>query len=112
MGKTNEFSDHNIIDTFCDFFQQHGKFRSSKDLIVFSKPEKPYLIKTNKVISTNQLYEKFSSTEARGLVSNQALAALIVYYDGGTEMPRQAILEFLHSMSHQALNKYNYNVFM
>ena len=87
LGETNEFSDHNIIDTFCDFFQQHGKFRSSKDLIVFSKPEIPYFIKTNKVISTNQLYEKFSSTEAHGLVTNQALAALIVYYEGSTEMP-------------------------
>ena len=76
LGETNEFSDHNIIDTFCDFFQQHGKFRSSKDLIVFSKPEIPYFIKTNKVISTNQLYEKFSSRDARGLVSIQSLAAL------------------------------------
>ena len=26
LGETNEFSDHNIIDTFCYFFQQHGGF--------------------------------------------------------------------------------------
>ena len=24
LGETNEFSNHNIIDTFCEFFQQHG----------------------------------------------------------------------------------------
>ena len=58
------------------FFQQHGKFPGSQDLIVVPKPEILYFIKTNKVISTNQLYEKFSSTDARGLVSIQSLAAL------------------------------------
>ena len=54
LGETNDFSDHNIIDTFCDFFQQHGRFTGSEDLIVVPKPEMPYFIKTNKVISTNQ----------------------------------------------------------
>ena len=39
-------------------------------------------MKTNKVISTNQLYEKFGSTVARGLVSIQALPALNIDYGG------------------------------
>ena len=108
LRETNEFSDHNIIDTFCDFSQQHGRFPGSQDLVVVPKPEIPYFIKTNTVISTNQFYEKFSSTAARGLVSIQALA----YYSGSTEISRQALSEFLHNMSHQALNKDNYNVFM
>ena len=108
LRETNEFSDHNIIDTFCDFFQQHGRFPGSQDLVVVPKPEIPYFIKTNTVISTNQFYEKFSSTAARGLVSIQALA----YYSGSTEISRQALSEFLHNMLHQALNKDNYNVFM
>ena len=59
IGKSNKFPDHNIIDTFCDFYQQHGRFPGSQDLIVVPKQEIPYIIKTNKVISTNQLYEKF-----------------------------------------------------
>ena len=29
LGETNEFSDHNIIDNFCDFFQEHGRFPGS-----------------------------------------------------------------------------------
>ena len=66
-------------------FQQHGRFPGSQDLIAVQKPEKPYFIKTNKLISTNQLYEKFSNTDARGLVSIQALAALNIYYSGSTE---------------------------
>ena len=24
LGETNEFTNHNIMDTFCEFFQQHG----------------------------------------------------------------------------------------
>ena len=71
-----------------------------------------YFIKTNKVTSTNQLYEKFRSTGACRLVSIQVLAVLNIYYGGSTEISRQALSEFLHNMSHQALNKDNYNVFM
>ena len=55
LDETNEFSDHNIIDTFCDFFQQHGRFPGFQDLIVAPKPEIPIFVKTDKVISTNQL---------------------------------------------------------
>ena len=76
--------DHYVIDTFCDFFQQHGRFPGSQDFIVVLKPEIPYFIKINKVISTNQMYEKCSRTDARRLVSIQALAALNIYYGGST----------------------------
>ena len=58
------------------------------------------------------MYEKFSSTDARGLVSIQALAALNIYYGGSTEISRKALSEFLHNMSHQTLNKDNYNAFV
>ena len=112
MGETNEFSDHNIIDTFCEFFQQHGRFPGSQELIVVPKPEIPYFIKTDKIISTDQLFEKFSSSDARGLVSVQALAALNTYLGGNAEISRQALTEFLHNMSHQVLNKDNDNVFI
>ena len=112
LGKTNEFSDHNIIDTFGEFFQQHRRFPGSQDLIVVSRPEIPYFIKTDKIISTNQLFEKFSSSDVRGLVSIQALAALNIYLGGNAEISRQALTEFLHNMSHQVLNKDNDNVFI
>ena len=48
----------------------------------------------------------------RGLVSIQALAALNIYLGGNAEISRQALTEFLHNMSHQALNKDNDNVFI
>ena len=112
LGKTNEFSDHNIIDTFGEFFQQHRRFPGSQDLIVVSRPEIPYFIKTDKIISTNQLFEKFSSSDAHVLVSIQALAALNLYLSVNADVSRQALTEFLHNMSHQALNKDNDNVFI
>ena len=40
-----------------------------------------------------------------------ALAALNIYYRGTAEISRQALTEFLHNMSHKALNKDNNNVF-
>ena len=42
-----------LIITTCDFFQQHGRFPGSQDLMVVPKSEIPYFIKTNKVISAN-----------------------------------------------------------
>ena len=48
----------------------------------------------------------------RGLVSIQALATLNIYLGGNAEISRQALTEFLHNMSHQALNKDNDNVFI
>ena len=35
-----------------------------------------------------------------------------MYYGGSREISIQALSEFLHNMSHQALNKDNYNVFI
>ena len=64
IGNTNAFSDHNILETFCDFFQSHGKFPGSQELIIVLRPEIPNSIKTQKIISTNELYQKFSSTDA------------------------------------------------
>ena len=46
------------------------------------------------------------------LVSIQALAALNLYLRVNADVSRQALTEFLHNMSHQALNKDNDNVFI
>ena len=104
LGEKNDFSDHNITNTFCDFFSTTWKISR---LSRFDRSSK-----TNKVISKNQLYEEFSSTDAWVLASIQALAALNMYSSGSSEISRQALTEFLHNMSHQALNKDNYNIFI
>ena len=105
-------SDHNIIDTFCEFFQQHRKFPGSQDFIVAPRPGIPYFIKNDKIISSNQLFEKLSSSDACGLVSIQGLAALNIYLGGNAEISRQALIEFLHNMPNQVLSKDNDNIFI
>ena len=47
-----------------------------------------YFIKPDKIISTNQLFERFCSSDARGLVSFQALAALNIYLVRNAEISR------------------------
>ena len=111
-GETNEFPNRNIIYTFCEFFQQHWRFPGFQDLVVVPKAEVPYFIKASKGISTNQLYEKFISTDYLGLVSIQVLAASNIYNGASTEISRQVLSEFSQNMSNQTLNKDNYNVFM
>ena len=100
LGNTNAFSDHNIIDTFCDFFLNHGRFPGSQELIIVPRPEIENFIKIQKIISTNELYQKFSSTDAQGLVAFQAIAALNIYFGVRLEPSKQALAEFLHNMSH------------
>ena len=78
FGNMNALSDHNILDTFCDFFQNHGRFPGSQELIIVPRPEIPNFYKNSKkTISTNKLYQKFSSTDARGLVVIQIITDLI-----------------------------------
>ena len=45
-------------------------------------------------------------------MSIQALAALNIYLGGDREISRQALTEFLHNISHQALKKDNDNIFI
>ena len=105
LGNTNAFSDHNILDTFCNFFENHGRFPGSQELIIAPRPEIPNFIKTQKIISINELYQKLSSADARGLFAIQAITVLNIYFGGRLEISKQAFAEFLHNMSHQALNK-------
>ena len=112
LGNTNAFSDHNILDTFCNFFENHGRFPGSQELIIAPRPEIPNFIKTQKIISINELYQKLSSADARGLFPIQAITVLNIYFGGRLEISKQAFAEFLHNMSHQALNKDNDLIFM
>ena len=43
----------------------------------------------------------------RGLVAYQGIAVLFIYFGGRLETSKHDFAEFLHNMSHQALNKDN-----
>ena len=80
-------------------------------MIIIPKPAIPEFIKTDEVITPTQLFEKFKASDSRVLVSLQALAALALFLGGDiittTEAASEALMEFLHNMSYQALNNEN-----
>ena len=53
LGNTNAFSGHNILDIFCDFFQKHGRFSGSRELIIVPRSEIPNFIKLRKQFQQN-----------------------------------------------------------
>lgn len=78
------FSDNDSLDIFIDFFQTERRFPRPQDIIIVSKPEIPVSIKTDEIISNQKL-------------------------DGINQVSENALSEFLHNMSHQALNIKNDN---
>ena len=61
------------------------------------------------MISPSRLFERFQWTDARGLVSVQALAALAVSLGqhANDDVAESVMSEFLHKMSHQVLDGQN-----
>ena len=56
------------------------------------------------------LYEDSGSSDAYGLVSTQFLAALNIYIGGAKELSKEAMTEFFHNFSMQALDVENNEV--
>ena len=84
----------------------------SQELIIFRcSLDLKFLIFLNgdEVISPRQLFERFQWTDARGLVSVQALAALAAYLGQhvNDDVAEGVMSEFLHNMSHQVLDGQN-----
>ena len=66
------------------------------------------------MISPTRLFERFQFIGARGFVLVQALAALSLYLGGdeNIDVATEVLTEFLHNMSHQALNGENDEVLL
>ena len=94
------------------FFQNEGRFLGTQNLIILPKPEIPNFLRTNNILSTNNFFKKLSSSDARGLVSINALAALNMYLGGMSTVSKNTMSEFLHNMSYQALNIENDEIFI
>ena len=63
----------------------------------------PSFVKTNEVISPFDFYEKFNSTHC--LVSTQFLAAFNIFIGGNKTISKNAMSEFFHNLSMQALSR-------
>ena len=94
------------------FFQNEGRFLGTQNLIILPKPEIPNFLRTNNILSTNKFLKKFSSSDARGLVSKNALAALNMNLGGMSTVSKNGMSEFLRNISYQALNIKNDKIFI
>ena len=65
----------------------------------------PSFVKANEVISPFDLYEKLNSTTTHELVSTQFLAAFNIFIGGNKTISKNAISEFFHNLSMQALSR-------
>ena len=65
----------------------------------------PPFVKTQTPLSPIDLYQNFKATDARVLVSIQALTALNIHSGGDKTISKKAYSEFLHDLSFQTLSK-------
>ena len=107
-----EHNQDKIMSAYSYFYHALGRFPGKLDLIIIPRSDVPTFIKTDEVISPNQICAKFRGTDARGLVSVQVLTALNIFLGGDTELSGKTMTEFLHNMSMQALNRENDSIFL
>ena len=100
------------MNAYSYFYHRLGRFPGTLDLIIIPKLDIPHFIKTDEIISPNQLCEKFKGSDANGLASVQVLAALNIYLGGDVELSRETTMEFLHNLSMQVLRRENGNTLL
>ena len=75
-------------------FFDKGRFPESQELVILPQPKIPDFVRTQIALSPIDLYQKFSSTNAKALVSIQAFAALNFYIGGDKDIPREVMKNF------------------
>ena len=90
-----------FLDRWCEFYFHKGRFPGSQELIIVPQAQIPPFVKTQ----TLDLYQNFKATDARALVSIQALAALNINFGGDKTISKRVFSKFLHNLSFEALSK-------
>lgn len=98
--------------TFVKSFYEFGIFLSSSptDLIIVPHGETPHFVESKDIISSRSLYVNCNSSDSRGLVSVQFLAALNIYLGSNKQSSQNVMNEFLHNPSMQVLTR-SYDAF-
>ena len=92
----------NFLDCWCEFYFHKGRFPGSQELIMVPQAQIPPFIKLQTPLSPIDLQQNFKATDARDLVSIQALAALNIHLGGDKTISKNSLHEFLHNLSFQA----------
>ena len=101
----DEQSSATALCIFEQLFFKTGRFPGDQHEAIIPAGETPDFVNTSDQISPRELYKRFNSTEAQGLVSVQVLAALNVFMNGDRMTSKDAMSEFFHKLSMQALDQ-------
>ena len=105
-GKIKEEVDHTkLFQKFSKFFFKTGRFTGKMEMAIVPRGVTPTFAKSNQLINPFDLSEKFEFTDSHGLVSVQFLAALNVFLGGDKNISKNAMSEFFHNLTMQALSK-------
>ena len=99
-----------ILATYRDFFYDTGRFPGRYELIRLPTPIMPSFIRSNDWILPRSLYETYVGRDMQGITSVQFLAAFNRFLGGNVELSRNAMNEFFHNLSWQALTNDNDSV--
>ena len=92
-----------MIDFF--FFFAFGRFPAINELTIVPTGDVPSFVQLSDIISPSELYKIFSSGNARGLLCVHFLAVLNVHLGGYKMLSKNAMSEFFHNLSMQALSR-------
>ena len=106
FNRENFWAKHVVheLDCWIAFFFSKGRFPGSQKLIMLPRTDIPDFVKTETPLSPIDLYIKFKATDAKALVSIQAIAALNIHLGG--DISKKALTEFLRNLTFQvSVNK-------
>ena len=92
-----------FMKVLSNFYFKTGRFPGYVEYINVPPGVNPHFIEKHDQISPTEINEKFKNSSCYGLVSVQFIAALHVFFGGDKELSRNAMSEFLHNLSLQAL---------
>ena len=102
-----DFIQQRILKTYRDFYYKTGRFPGRPTLIPIPRGRVPDFIQSQDVLSPRSLYETYVGRDMQGIVSLQFLAAFNRFLEGDAEVCRDAMSEFFHHLSWQALTNDN-----
>ena len=100
------------LDSWISFYYQYGTCPGSKTFINVPHVDQQIFLRTKTFLPPPDLYKKFAGTDAKGLVSLHALAALNIYFGGNRTASQTAFGELLKNLTYQALSQENDDIFL
>ena len=101
------FIQNRILATYSDFYYETDRFPGRNSLVPVPMANIPLFVNSRDWISPRSLYETYVGRDMQGLTSVQFLAAFNKFLGGDKEISRNAMSEFFHNLSWQALTNDN-----